>query len=104
TVAGAFTFHVAPRQAMELIVDNGSQFFERVLIPVAPGAQEQAHVDVLRWTGSLHLVHFRFRLQSITRCSGLLRCLCNYWPNATTSKPTSATYCRGSVARKPRAT
>jgi len=45
-VAGALAFHVSARQAVQLFINDGRQFFQRVLVATAPGAQQSA--DVLR--------------------------------------------------------
>ena len=43
-VAGTLTIHVTARQAVELVINDGGQRFERALVPVAPGAQQRAYV------------------------------------------------------------
>jgi hypothetical protein len=43
-VTGALALHVAACQAVEFVVDDGSQSLERALVSVAPGAEELAYV------------------------------------------------------------
>src|SRR5215472_15611045 len=42
--AGALAPHVAPRQPVELVIDDGRQPFERALLSVAPGLEQLAHL------------------------------------------------------------
>ena len=43
-VAGALMFHVAARQTVELVVNDGGQPVEGALVSAAPGAQEPADI------------------------------------------------------------
>jgi hypothetical protein len=49
-VAGALAFHVAARQAVELVVNDRGQLFQRALVSVAPGAEQRANVLRGRFT------------------------------------------------------
>src|ERR1035437_7203573 len=56
-VAGALAFHVAARQAVELVINDGGQPVERALVSVAPGAEKRAYVvrsRFIRLCRSLH--------------------------------------------------
>ena len=53
-VAGALASHVAARQAVELVINDGGQPFERVPVAVAPGAEERADLTHPRLTRLLH--------------------------------------------------
>jgi len=48
TVAVALTLHVATRQAVELVINDGGQPFERSLVSVAPGAEKRAYIGFSR--------------------------------------------------------
>ena len=50
-VAGALAFHVAARQAVEFVINDGGQPFERALVSVAPGAEQRADVAPCRFAG-----------------------------------------------------
>src|ERR1035437_10217386 len=56
-VAGALVFHVAPRQAAELVINDGGQPFESALVSVAPGAEERAYVAHSRLTRLCRFLH-----------------------------------------------
>ena len=56
-VAGALAFHVAARQAAELLVHNRRQLGERALVPVAPGTEKHADVAWNRSTNALASMH-----------------------------------------------
>jgi hypothetical protein len=43
-VTGTLAFHVAARQAVEFVINDGGQPRERALVSVAPGAEERAYV------------------------------------------------------------
>ena len=47
-VAWAFALQIAVSQAVEFVINDGGQPFERALISFAPGAQERAYVACLR--------------------------------------------------------
>ena len=57
TVAGALAFHVAPRQAVQFVINDGGQPLERALISVAPGAQERAYVVRCRFASLYNPLH-----------------------------------------------
>ena len=44
TVADSLGAHVAPRQAVELGIDDGRQLLQGALVSISPGAQELADV------------------------------------------------------------
>ena len=47
-VTGALAFHVAPREAMEFVIDDGRQPVERGSVSVTPGSEQPAHLST-RW-------------------------------------------------------
>src|ERR1035441_352770 len=49
-VTGPLAFHVAARQAAELVINDGSQPFQRALVSIAPGSEEGAYVVHSRFT------------------------------------------------------
>src|SRR5271157_88468 len=42
-MAGALAFHVAPRQAAQLVIDDRRQPVERASVSVTPSSEQQAH-------------------------------------------------------------
>jgi len=43
-VTGALSPHVTPGQAVKLFVNNGSQLFERGLIPFTPSLEQRGYI------------------------------------------------------------
>ena len=56
-VAGALAFHVAARQAVEFVINDRGQPFERALVSVAPGAEQRANVLRSRFTRLCRPLH-----------------------------------------------
>ena len=56
-VAGALALHVVACQAVEFLIDDGGQPFERALVSVAPGAEQLAYVAPSRLTSLCHPLH-----------------------------------------------
>jgi hypothetical protein len=56
-MSGALLLHVAARQTVELVVNDGGQPVEGALVSVAPGAQERADIAHSRLAGLSHPMH-----------------------------------------------
>ena len=56
-VAGALALHVAARQAVELVINDGRHLLKRLLVSVTPCAKQHAYVVRSRLTGLCRLLH-----------------------------------------------
>ena len=56
-VAGALTLHITTRQAVEFVINDGGQPFQRALVSAAPGAKQLAYVAHSRLTRLCRSLH-----------------------------------------------
>ena len=73
-MTGALTFHVASRQAVEFVIDDGRQAVESSSISITPGPEKLGHLAtrwrsglIVRWCGFPHCKDLR----TLARSCGL---------------------------------